>query len=243
MRVRFPLPAPTHAEISNSNKNPMKKTILPSMFAVMASLSLAQPVFSQDVISEVKTAVVAGNADIASVIKAAAEANPTQAAEIAQAAVKALKLKSNDSADEEMIESIIQAAIKGSNADAAQAKSIRAVVESALLQPDSSSEPIQGGEAGGNGNPLDFPGFNPLGNPLEAFNSGGTGGGTTGGGGGLGGNGIGSLLGNLPAGTLPGGFFSATPGGGGDSPGASGDFGGGGGIGGGIVNPPVITKP
>lgn len=216
------------------------------MFAVTVSLSLAQPAFSQDVISEVKAAVVAEKADIAAIVKAATGANPGQAAEIAQAAVKALELKSNDAADEEIIESIIQAAIEGAKAGSDQAKSIRAVVESALLKQDDSSEPIQGGEASGTGNPLDFPGMDPLGSPLDSFNEGGTGGGTTGGGGGIGGSGIGSLLGGLPAGGIPGGFIGATPGGGGDTPGSSGDLGGGtgsGGGGGGLVNPPVVTNP
>lgn len=89
-------------------------------------------------------------------------------------------------------------------------------------------------------NPLDIPGVDPLGNPLDSFNEGGTAGGTTGGGGGIGGGGLGSLLGRMPAGGIPGGFIGATPGGGGDTPGTSGT---GGGVGGGLVNPPVITKP
>ena len=220
----------------------MKKKILSSLFAVTVSLAMAPSAFSQDVISDVKAAVVTESADIAGIVKAAAEANPGQAAQIAQAAVKALGLKSNDAADEATIELIIQAAIEGSKAGVDQAKSIRAVAESALLQPDSSSEPIQGGDTGGQGNPLDAPGVNPLGNPLNSFNSGGTGGTTTGGGGGIGGGGLGSLLGRLPAGSLPGGFIGATPGSGGDNPGVGGDLGGGNGNGGGLVNPPVVTK-
>ena len=221
----------------------MKKQLFASMFAVTASLSLTHAALSQDVISEVKAAVVAEKADIAAVVKAAAAANPTQAAEIAQAAVKALELKSNDSADEETIESIIQAAIEGSKAGADQAKSIRAFAESALLQPDGISKPIQGGETDGEGNPLDFPGFNPLGNPIDSFNSGGTGGGTTGGGGGIGGGGLGAVLGGLPAGALPGGVFGASPNGGGSTPSGAGGLGGGTGVGGGLINPPVVTDP
>jgi hypothetical protein len=96
----------------------------------------------------------------------------------------------------------------------------------------------EGGELGGVGSPLDFPGMDPQGNPLESFVKGGTGGGTTGAGGGIGGGAIGSLLGKLPAGGLPGGFFAATPGGGGDSPGASDDLGGGGQI----NNPGPVTE-
>ncbi len=219
----------------------MKNTIFASVFAVTVSLSLTHSALSQDVISDVKTAVVAEKADIPAVVKAAAEANPTQAAEIAQAAIIALVLKSNDSADEATIESIIQAAIEGSKADADFAKSIRTVAESALLQPDDNSQPIQGGATVGF-NPLDFPGIDPRSSPLSSFNMGGGAGGTTGAGGGIGGGGIGSLLGGLPAGGLPGGFFGATPGGGGDGPGASGDLGGGSGNGGGLVNPPVTTR-
>jgi hypothetical protein len=222
----------------------MKKKILSSLFAVTVSLAMAPSAFSQDVISDVKSAVVAESADIAAIVKAAAAANPGQAAGIAQAAVKALELKSNDAADEATIELIIQAAIEGSKAAADQAKSIRAVAESALLQPDSSSEPIQGGDTGGQGNPLDVPGVNPLGSPLSSFNEGGTAGGTTGGGG-TGSGGLGSLLGRLPAGGMSGGFIGSIPSGGGDGPGAGGDLGGGNGAGGGggLVNPPVVTNP
>lgn len=222
----------------------MKYRLLAPMVAVAASLSFAATGHSQDFISDVKVAVVAENADIVAVVKAAAESKPTQAAEIAQAAVKALELRAKDAADEAVIESIIQAAIQGAKANADQAKSIRAVAESALLHPDNSSKPIQGGEVTGQGNPLDPPGFDPLGSPLDSFNMGGTGGGTTGGGGGIGGGGIGSLLGRIPAGGLPGGFIGATPGSGGDTPGGNGDLGvGNGGSGGGLVNPPVVTKP
>jgi hypothetical protein len=190
----------------------MKKNILTPLFAVAVSLSITQNLFSQDVISEVKVAVLADQADISAVVRAAAQANPEKAAEIAQAAVKALGLKSNDATDEATIESVIQAAIEGSAADADQAKSIRALAESALIKPDSVSKPIQGGETSGAGNPLDYPGIDPLGSPVDAFVHDGVAAGTSHGDGTVGGNGIGLLYEKLPAGAYPG--HLTNPGGG-----------------------------
>ena len=82
-----------------------------------------------------------------------------------------------------------------------------------------------------NDNPLNTPGVNPQGSPLDSFSADGTNGGTTGGVGG-----IGSLLGRNPAGSLSSNFF-------GGFLGVGGIFIGDGFGSGFIVNPPVVTSP
>lgn len=155
-------------------------------------------------------------------------AAPSCACEIVKAAIKSSK------ANNELVGQIVETAI---SVAPEQRDTIVKCATSAA--PDAYLEIKMAAAAsradGQNNNPLNVPGINPLASPLSSFTEGGGAGGTTGGGGGIGAGGLGSLLGRLPAGGLPGGFFGATPGGSGN-PGL-----GGGGGGGGIINPPVTT--